>query len=81
MGDCALHTVTGRNSRRRKGLKPSWRSGSMDDFGWNKSPAKGTPPVSRITFQTRQITEREATNLRDVQHWVASGGGPFIRYL
>ena len=52
MGDCALHTVIGRNSRRRKGLEPSRRL----------SETAGPRPSGafRIAFLTAEVTNHRA---------------------
>ena len=52
VGDCALHTVIGRNSRRRKGLEPSRRL----------SETAGPRPSGafRIAFLTAEVTNHRA---------------------
>ena len=52
MGDCALHTVIGRNSRRRKGLEPSRRLSEMT--------GPQSPSAFRIAFLTAEVTNRRA---------------------
>lgn len=49
---CALQIVTGRNSRRRKGLKPSRRL--------SETTGPRSPCAFRIAFLTAGVTEREA---------------------
>ena len=52
MGACALHTVIGRNSRRRKGLEPSRRL--------SETTGPQSPSGYRIAFQTTEVTDRAA---------------------
>ena len=52
MGDYALHTVIGRNSRQRKGLEPSRRL--------SETTGPQSPSAFRIAFQTTPVTERAA---------------------
>ena len=59
MGDCALHTVIGRNSRRRNGLEPSRRL--------SKTPAALSPSAFRVAVPAKEVTKRGA-------RWGSSGG-------
>ena len=49
----ALHTVIGRNSRRRKGLKPSRRL--------SETTGPQSPNAFRIAFPTAEVTKRGAS--------------------
>ena len=61
MGSCALHTVIGRNNRRRKGLEPSRRL----------SETTGPQSLSafRIAFRATEVTERAARCKHEVPHF------------
>ena len=52
MGACALHTVIGRNSLRRKGLEPSRRL--------SETTGPQSPSGYRIAFRTTEVTDRAA---------------------
>ena len=52
MGACALHTVIGRNSRRRKGLEPSRRL--------SETTGPQSPSAFRIAFRVTGVTKRGA---------------------
>ena len=49
VGDCALHTVIGRNSQRRKGLEPSRRL--------SETTGPQSPSAFRVVFPTTEATK------------------------
>ena len=52
MGDCALHTVIGLNSRRRKGLEPSRRL--------SETTGPQSPSAFLVVFPAPEVTKRGA---------------------